>query len=74
MMERQKAGGEGVVGHEFEQILGDGEVQGSLVWYSTGGCKESDKTEQLNNNINVRLNNSCWVTRERHPEKCQGPR
>ena len=34
-------------GHEFEQALGDGEGQGSLVcpW----GCKESDRTERLNN-------------------------
>ena len=60
--------------HAFEQIPGDGEVQGSLVCCSSWGCKESDKTEQLNNNINVRLNNGCWVTGERHPKKCQGPR
>ena len=37
-------------GHEFEQALGDGEVQGSLVCYSLWGCKESDTTERLNNN------------------------
>ena len=36
--------------HAFEQIPGDGEVQGSLVCCSSWGCKESDKTEQLNNN------------------------
>ena len=35
-------------GHEFEQALGDGEGQGSLVCYSPWGCKESDTTEQLN--------------------------
>ena len=35
-------------GHEFEQTLGDGEGQGSLVCCSTRGCKESDMTEQLN--------------------------
>ena len=35
-------------GHEFEQALGDGEGQGSLVCCSPWGCKESDTTEQLN--------------------------
>ena len=39
-------------GHEFEQALGDGEGQGSLVCYSPWGCKESDTTERLNNNNN----------------------
>ena len=34
-------------GHEFEQILGDSEGQGSC---SPWGHKESDRTEQLNNN------------------------
>ena len=32
-------------GHEFEQALGDGEGQGSLVCCSPLGCKESDVTE-----------------------------
>ena len=31
-------------GHEFEQTLGDGEGQVSLVCYSPWGHKESDKT------------------------------
>ena len=35
-------------GHEFEQTLGVGEGQGSLVCGSPWGCKESDTTEQLN--------------------------
>ena len=39
-------------GHEFEQIPGDSEGQGRLVYYSPWGCRESDKTEQLNNNNN----------------------
>ena len=30
---------------EFEQALGDGERQRSLVYYSPGGHKESDMTE-----------------------------
>ena len=34
-------------GHEFEQALGDGEGQGSLVCCSPRGCKESDVTEGL---------------------------
>ena len=32
-------------GHECEQTLGDSEGQGSLVCYSSWGCKESDMTE-----------------------------
>ena len=39
-------------GHEFEQTLGDGEGQGSLVFCSPWGHKELDRTEQLNNNPN----------------------
>jgi len=35
-------------GHEFEQAPGVGDGQGSLVFYSPWGCKESDTTEQLN--------------------------
>ena len=37
-------------GHEFEQTPGDSEGQESLVWCSPWGHKESDTTEQLNNN------------------------
>ena len=37
-------------GHEFEQALGDGEGQGSLACSSPWSCKESNTTEQLNNN------------------------
>ena len=40
-------------GHEFEQALGDGEREGSLVCCMS---KDSDRTEQLNNN------NSCPET------------
>ena len=40
----------GLNGHEFEQSLGDGEGQGSLVSCSPLSHKESDTTEQLNNN------------------------
>jgi len=39
-------------GHEFEQVPGDGEGQGGLVCCSSWGHKESDVTEQLNNNKN----------------------
>ena len=35
-------------GHEFEQALGVGDGQGSLVCCSPWSCKESDKTERLN--------------------------
>ena len=37
-------------GHEFEQALGVGEGQGSLVCCSPWGWKESDTTERLNSN------------------------
>ena len=37
-------------GHRFEQTLGDSEGQGSLACCSSWGRKESDRTEQLNNN------------------------
>ena len=57
-----KAGGEGddedemvgwhqqLNGHEFEQTLGDGEGQGSLVCCTPWGHKESNMTERLNKN------------------------
>ena len=35
-------------GHEFEQALGVGDGQGSLVCCSPWGCEESDMTKQLN--------------------------
>ena len=37
-------------GHEFVQTRGDSKGQGSLVCCSLWSCKESDTTEQLNNN------------------------
>ena len=39
-------------GHEFEQTWGDSEGQGSLACCNPWGCKESDRTEQLNNSKN----------------------
>ena len=42
-------------GHECKQTPGDGEGQGSLVCCSPWGHKESNTTEQLNNN---KLNNN----------------
>ena len=46
----------GLNGLDFEQTLGDGEGQGSLVCCSPWGHKESDTTEQLNNsNSNMKL-------------------
>ena len=35
-------------GHEFEQTMGDGDGQGSLLCCSPWGHKESNTTEQLN--------------------------
>ena len=37
-------------GHKFEQAPGVGDGQGSLACCSPWGLKESDMTEQLNNN------------------------
>ena len=37
-------------GHEFEQAPGHGEGQEKLACCSPRGCKESDMTEQLNDN------------------------
>jgi len=37
--------------HEFEQTQGGGEGQGSLACCSPRGCKESDTTERLNDNV-----------------------
>ena len=34
-----------LVGHEFEQVLGVGDGQGSLACCSLWGCKESNMTE-----------------------------
>ena len=39
-------------GHEFEQNLGDNEGQGSLDGCGPWGHKESDMTEQMNNDKN----------------------
>ena len=40
-------------GHEFEQALGFGDGQGGLASCSPWGRKESDTTEQLNNNKHI---------------------
>ena len=40
-------------GHEFEQALGVGDGQGSLVCCSPQGHKESDMTEWLNGTKNI---------------------
>ena len=67
MLERLRAGGEGgdggwdvgwdhrLNGHEFEQTLGVGDGQGSLVCCRPWGRKESDMTERLNN-----INKPFW--------------
>ena len=45
-------------GHEFEQALGGGEGQGSLVCCSPWGHKESDPTEWLNNDKTLMIQSS----------------
>ena len=49
-------------GNEFEQTWGDSEGQGSLVYCSPQGPKESDTTKQLNNS-----NLKCQSLSEHHP-------
>ena len=61
-------------GHEFEQTPGDGEGQGSLVCCSSWGHKESDTTEQLKHNNEVKVGESL-SDRERNREQsrdCKG--
>ena len=49
-------------GHQFEQALGDGKGQGSLVCCSPWGRKELDITERLNNNNEAKniMRNVGW--------------
>ena len=42
-------------GHGFEQTLGDSEGQGSLAYCSPWDCRESDTTEQLNNEYKLNV-------------------
>ena len=46
-------------GHESEQTPGDGEGQGSLMYCSPWGCKESDMTEQLNHRLS--FSEACGI-------------
>ena len=57
-------------GHEFEQTLGDREGQGSLACCSPWSHKESDTTQQLNNNNTLEtdppvVNGTSWMTARR---------
>ena len=45
-------------GHKFEQTLGDGKGQGSLVCRSPWRHKDSDTTERLNSND--KLGSHLW--------------
>ena len=48
-------------GHEFEQAMEHSERQGSLACYSLWGHKDSDTTEQLNNNNNIQKLTPHWL-------------
>ena len=52
-------------GHEFEQALGDGDGQGTLVCCSPWGHKESDTTELLKNNSNIwaRIDREVYINK-----------
>ena len=62
-------------GHEFEQALGDGEGQGSLVLLQSTGVTESDMTEQMNKNSIAcnypTLSNAVSVSHTRSPSKSE---
>ena len=51
-------------GHEFDQALGVGEGQGSLVFCSLWGHKELDRTEQFNSTDGSR----CYAKQITHTE------
>ena len=50
-----------LIGHEFEQALGVGDGQGSLVCCSPWGRKELDTTWQLNNNNKIKPGKSSPI-------------
>ena len=60
-------------GHEFEQVLGDGEGWGSLACCSPWGRKEWDTTERLNNNVHQQEDQyvHCRNLRKRRARKKQ---
>ena len=43
-----------LIGHEIEHVLEDSEEQGGLACCTPWGLKESDSTEQLNNNQSLK--------------------
>ena len=47
-------------GHESEQAPGDSKGQGGLECCSPRGGKESDMTEQLNNNTTISQAKAAW--------------
>ena len=56
--------------HGFEQVLRDGEGQGSLAWGSPWSREELDLTEQLNNNKEFsRLRR--WLNGQEPPCQCR---
>ena len=52
--------------HVFEQTQGDSEREGSLACCSPWGCKESDRTERLNNNNKDRLRGNVLELQLQH--------
>ena len=50
-----------LVGHEFAQAPGVGDRQGSLACCSPWGCKQLNKTGQLNNNIHAKDSLNCLL-------------
>ena len=62
-------------GHELEQTLGDS-GQGSLVYCSLWGRKESNKTEWLNNYMDksfFQVILSCDSRKQTHSQQYQAP-
>ena len=46
-------------GHEFEEVPGDGDGQGSLICCTPGGHKESDTTKRLNKEWPCKKRSGC---------------
>ena len=59
-------------GHEFEQALGYGKGQGSLVCCSPWSHKELDMTERMNNKLCIQPDTRVWYAQMKPPCQVSG--